>query len=544
QMIIFKIIILVVVLNLIRYFLIGLIEQPLILPYLFKQMEVNSEYFNISINDLDIEFSARDLNFNDDSGSRVIYGSSTGYVQFERYSNSIPLNTFNAASIVAYSYLTNYNSDPGELNTYYLNFKNIGSDDAKNLNISLSIPGIIYDANHFTIKNSNLSYYLETLAPYEEKTINFTFYVPNSISIKEISIIYYNPKNVQGGNSSKVKSIPNEVYVSAAVDYEAFFPFVRTLEINYNISNIDPLNNPLAIGDVFNLTVNLKNTSPNKFIIPDVSIIMNDQYNDLRKIDNQSLCFENIEYNEIVSSNINLKKTGWKGYFFPSINYIKGSEGKSIQIVNSHFQILGKINFSIIKSVNRDQIEKGDLIIVNIEVENTGNIVIEDIKVNDIISYSQSDFSLLDGKLINLIDSLEPNEKVNLNYTIKAKRQIITNLNPASIKFYYLLENEESSNNINIKIITPKITQFFYMFFPFIMVTLIFIVYIWQTRKYQRKKSEFERSERFIFELDSRETVFKIDHDLRERLTLLRNKYENKDFAHNKEIQTEKSDKG
>jgi len=42
----FKIIILVIILNLIRYFLIGIIEQPLILPYLFRQMEINSEYFN------------------------------------------------------------------------------------------------------------------------------------------------------------------------------------------------------------------------------------------------------------------------------------------------------------------------------------------------------------------------------------------------------------------------------------------------------------------------------------------------------------------
>ncbi|MFX1500054.1 MAG: COG1361 S-layer family protein [Promethearchaeota archaeon] len=511
---------------------------------LFRIICIDSEEFNITINDLDIEFSARDLNFNEDPGSRVVYSSSTGQVQFESHSNSILLNTFNAASIVAYSYLTDYNSNPGDLNTYNINLKNIGSDDAKNLNISLSIPGIIYDANHFVLKNSILSYYIENLAPYEEKTLNFTFYVPNSISIKDISILYYNPKNVQGGNSSRVRSITNEVYVSAVVDYKDFFPFVRTLDINYAISDINPINYPLAIGEVFNLTVNLNNTSPNNFIIPDVNIIINDQYNGLRKIENHSLYFENIEYNEIASFDINLKKTGWKGYFFPSINFIKGSEGKSIQIERSTFQILGEINFSIKKSLNRDQIEKGDLVIVNIEVENTGNIVIEDIKVNDIISYSQSDFSLLEGKLVNLIDSLEPNEKVNFNYTIKAKRQAFAKLNPASIKFYYLLENEVSSNSVNIKIITPKITQFFYLCFPILIVIATISLYIRQTRKYEKKKGEFERSERQIFELDSRETIFKVEHVLRESLTILRNKYEDKDFIVRKEIQTEKRDIG
>ena len=507
---------------------------------LFKIICTDSEQFNISINDLDIEFSTREINFNEDSGARVIYGSSTGHVQFERRSNSIPLNTFNAASIIAYSSLTEYNSKPGELNTYTINFKNIGSNDAKNLNISLSIPGIIDNKNYFTLKNSNLSYYLEKLSPSEEKTLSFTFYVPNSISIGEISIIYYNPENVQGGNSSKVISLTNEVYISAVVDYEDFSPFVRTIEIYYDNSDSNPVNNIPAIGDVFNLTVNLKNTSPNKFKIPDINVLMNDQYYDLRRINNHSLYFEDIAYNERISFHLNLKKIGWKGYFYPSINYIKGSEGKTIQISNSLFKILGEINFSIIKSVNKDQIENGDVITVNIEVENTGTIAIEDIKVNDMTSYSQSDFSLLEGKLVNLIDSLEPNEKVNINYTLKAKRRALVSLKPASIKFYYLLENEESSNNIMIKVITPKIRQFFYVFFPILIVFGVLVVYIWQIRKYKKKKSEFERFEMHIFELTSRETIFKVEHTLRERLNIFSNKYEDNNFEFAKDKQTDK----
>ncbi|NVM34096.1 MAG: hypothetical protein HWN81_00775 [Candidatus Lokiarchaeota archaeon] len=511
---------------------------------LFRIICINSEQFNISVNDLDIEFSTRDLNFNEDSGSRVIYGSSTGYVQFERRSNSIPLNTFNAASIVAYSYLVDYNSKPGELNAYYINFKNIGSNFAENLSISLSIPGIIDNKNHFTLQNSNLSYFLKKLAPSEEKTLNFTFYVPNSISISEISIIYYNPESVQGGNSSKVMSLTNEVYISAAVDYEDFSPFVRTIEIYYNNSDTNLINNIPTIGDVFNLTVNIKNTSPNKFKIPDINVLMQDQYYDLRRIDNHSLYFEDIAYNERISFHISLKKTGWKGYFYPSINYIEGSESNSIQISNSLFKILGEINFSIIKSVNRDQIENGDAIIVNIEVENTGTIVVEDIKVNDIISYSQSDFSLLEGKLVNLIDSLEPNEKVNINYSLKAKRQALVSLKPASIKFYYLQENEESSNIIIIKVITPKIRQFYYVFLPILIVFAVLVVYNWQIRKYKKKKREFERSEMLIFELSSRETIFKVEHTLRERLSVLSNKYENKyednSFEFNKDKQIDK----
>lgn len=507
---------------------------------LFKIMCIDSEQFNISINDLDIEFSTRDINFNNDSGSRVLYASSTSYVQFEKRSNSIPLNTFNAASIIAYSYLAKNYSNPGELNTYTINFKNIGSNIAENLSISLLIPGIMNEINNFTLQDSNLSYYLDKLAPFEEKTLNFTFYVPNSISISKTSIVYYNPEKIQGGNSSKIVSFTNEVYVSAPVDYKEYSPFIRTIEIYYNNSNSNPINEAPGIGDIFNLTVNLKNIGPIGFQIPDISVIMNDQFGDLRRFNDELLYFENITYNERIAFNITLQKIGWKGYFYPSINFIESSESRTIQISNSAFKILGEINFSIVKSVNKDQIEIGDVVIVNIEVENTGTIAINNFRVNDMISYSQSDFSLLTGKLVNLIISLEPNEKISINYTLKSKRQALVSLKSASIKFYYLLENKESSNIVTIKIITPKTRQLYYICLPILIVFVISTVYIWQSKKYKKKKSEFERSEMEIFQLSSRETIFKIDHTLRERLSIISRKDIEYNFDINKDKSTDK----
>ncbi|MFX1388398.1 MAG: hypothetical protein ACFE9M_14360, partial [Promethearchaeota archaeon] len=132
---------------------------------IIKIICTNSEQFNISLNDLDIEFSNRDINFIEDSGSRVLYGFLSGNVQCESFSNSIPLSTYDAASIIVHSYLENYSSRPGELNTYTINFKNIGSNSAKNITISLLVPGIIDNLNNFTLKDNNLTYFLKELAP-------------------------------------------------------------------------------------------------------------------------------------------------------------------------------------------------------------------------------------------------------------------------------------------------------------------------------------------------------------------------------------------
>jgi uncharacterized repeat protein (TIGR01451 family) len=505
---------------------------------LFKILSTDLEQFNISINDLDIEFSTRDINFNEDLGSRVVYGSSTGNVQFERRSNSILLSTYNATSIVATADLTNYSSKPGNLNTYTINFKNIGSNIAKNITISLLIPGIIDDNNNFTLQNSNLTYYLASLAPSEEKTVNFTFFVPNSISISELIISYHNPKNIEGGNSSRIFSLTNEVYISAPVDYEDLFPFVRTFEINYRSTYDAP-----AIGDIFNITISINNTSPNKFEIPDLKILMRDQFGDLKRVDNNTLYFENITYNDIKLFNISLKKIGWKGYYYPPINYFESSESKTLQISASSFKILGHINFSITKSVDKDQIEIGNVITVSLEVENTGTITIENIKINDMTSYSQSEFSLIEGKLVNFTDSLDPGEKRAFNYTIRGIRQAFVSLKPACIRFYYLQEKEALSNIVPIKVITPKFRQSFYIALPFLVVSLILIGYFWQVKKYKKKKREFQRSEMHIFELTSRETILKIEHTLRDRLSVLKNK-SNKKYDFDPDDQNYKSGGG
>ncbi|MFX1569702.1 MAG: hypothetical protein ACFFCV_15190 [Promethearchaeota archaeon] len=480
---------------------------------LFKIDCLDSDPFNISINNLDIEFSTRDINFNQDPGSRIVYSSSSGNVQFERYSNSIPLSTYNAASIIATSSLANYTSKPGELNKYTLSFKNIGSSIAQNVSISILVPGIIDNLSNFTIQNSNLTYYLAKLAPFEEKTLNFTFFVPNSISINTISISYNNPKNIEGGNSSKIISFTNEVYCSAPVDYNQFFPFVRLIKINLSSNEITP-----TIGEIFNLTVNIKNIGPKGFIIPDLNIPMNDQFGDLKRIENNTIQLENITYNGFKSFTLSLKKYGWKGYYYPPINYFESSEGRTLQICSSSSIILGIVNFSIVKHVNREQIEVGDTIVVYIEVENTGTINTGNVVINDIISYSQSDFSLIDGKLIYFINSLDPGESITLNYTLKAKRQSIVNLKPAVIKFYYFREIDYSSNIVFIKIITPKIRQFSYVALPILIAIGISVIYLWRIRRYKMRKVEFQRSEISIFKLSSRDTILKIEHTLRERL--------------------------
>ncbi|MFX1574566.1 MAG: BatD family protein [Promethearchaeota archaeon] len=501
--------------------------DPVNFTTLFKLYCSNSEQFNISIEDLDIEFSTRDININDDSGSRLIYGSKTGYVQMDRRSNSIPLSTFDMASVVATANLSRYSSRDGELNTYLLKLENIGSDTAKNINISATVPGIINNPNSFTLKQNNLTYFLSNLAPSENILLNFTFYTPNTRSIKDISISYENPENIQGGNSTKIMVLPNEVYVSAPIDYDKRYPFIRTIEIFYNNNSKLKSEDAPAIGTVFNLSVNIKNRGPFGFNLSDLQFSMNDQFGDLKRVENKTILCQNIAYNDTITFNITLEKLDWKGYYYPPINFFEGSETNTIQIYSSTSKLLGRINFSLSKRVDKEQVEIGERIIVTIELKNTGTISVNDVRINDMISYSQSEFALVKGNLINVTSELAAGETISFKYIIKAKKQAFVSLQPASISYYYLLKREENSNIINIKIITPQLYQSLFVIIPSFLAILIIILYIWRINKYKLKKSEYERTEIHFFDKSSRESILTGEHTLRERLRIISKELDN-----------------
>jgi len=477
----------------------------------------SSAPYNTSIDDFDIEYEMRDVNSITEQAARILFAPYSRISQINRRSGTSVLSTDNMTSIEAIASLSSYNSSPGEVNKYTLKLKNVGSQNAENISITFLIPGIIHDANDFTIGNNTLSYTLRYLNISEDKSLSFTFYTPNSGVISGSQIIYYNPEVIQNTNSSLLTTSSNQVYYSAPVNYDDKIPFVRTLKIYFNASNSTP-----DIHDSFNLTVNIENSDPSNSIISDLTLSLNDWYGNLVRIDNRSeLTFTNISHAEIISFNITLNKTDWNGYYYPAINFIRSSESRTMQISSSSHIVLGNISFSISKSVSSDQVEVGETIVVTISVKNTGTICVKNVKVKDGTSYSGTDFSLVSGKLINEISCLTPGETVIINYVIKAKVQKSVVLKEAYIDFYFLLKSNEISNQINIKIITPISIQLSYVLVPCIIALGIVIIFLWQSNKYKASKYEMKRHEMFVFQHGAKDSILKIEHTLRERLNVL-----------------------
>jgi hypothetical protein len=171
---------------------------------IIRMIGIDDQPFNISLNNLDIVFSERDVNDYKYPETRVRFSNLIGNIQYSIKSNSIHLSTSIMASVLAKANLTKFNGNPGEETSYTLSLENIGSDDAFNITINFLVPGIIKDSRSFIIKDNNLTYTIPILEPSQTKVINFSFYLPNTGIILSPKIQYSNPKTLRKGNKTSL----------------------------------------------------------------------------------------------------------------------------------------------------------------------------------------------------------------------------------------------------------------------------------------------------------------------------------------------------
>jgi uncharacterized repeat protein (TIGR01451 family) len=229
-------------------------------------------------------------------------------------------------------------------------------------------------------------------------------------------------------------------------------------------------------------------------------------------------------YNKSVSFNITIKKEDWKGYYYIPINFIEHNESRTIQLAYSDSIVLGVIQFSIIKSVDKNQIEIGDIITVSVNITNTGTICIKDVILSDILSFTSIEFSLIEGRLINDINFLQPDESAYYSYKIQAISQQIVEMKPSFIEYYYLMKIKEDSNQVEVKVIIPKTIQMFFIVIASSISIIVLGLYLNYAVKYKKRRYLTQRNELYLSKKGPRDSILKIDHTLIDRLNYLSRK--------------------
>jgi uncharacterized repeat protein (TIGR01451 family) len=306
------------------------------------------------------------------------------------------------------------------------------------------------------------------------------------------------------------------VYLTAPIDYFDRLPYVKIIEISYSSSNLAP-----SIDEELNLTIYVKNVGLEGLNVQNLTFSFSDQFGSLVPTNNSLIGTSSIPYNTTETLTLTLRKIGWKGYYFPSINYFSVSEQNTVQVASSKPIILGIVDFLITKTVDKNQVEIGDIIIVNISVTNIGNICAKNVTISDAASFTGIEFSLISGSLIHTIANMNPGGNVSFSYQIQARTQTLVELKPANIEYYYLGEIKVLSNIIEVKVAIPKLIIISFVLGPTLISLIILIIFIWRTRKYKAKKFELQRNELMLFKISRSEAVLKVENTLRDRFSLI-----------------------
>lgn len=478
----------------------------------FNLKIISNDAFNLSIDSIYVNFSFREIVPYLVLSAKVSYSSELGLVTYSATSNNLYLSTYNMSSILAIASLENYASYPGQENTYFVELTNIGSMNAENVYFSIPIPGIIKNKNSFQVKNGTITQKITEINPGQTIKLSFTFYSPNSINILNSTVVFKNQK-IMNESQSSLTIHSNDVYISAPIDYEKRYPFLHIIKINYSTNNTHP-----KLNDFINLSIQIENQGPANFDIPDILIEISDNIEGLKRLDNDTLDITDLSWKETKVISMIFQKTSYRGYYYPAINVIFGSESSTLRINTSIPIILGYIDFEIHKNVSEEQVINGKEIFVTVEVINIGNIAAQNVTLDDMNSFFQQQFYLTEGTLVHFIQVLEPGETFTFSYTIIGKEQGEHNLSAACIDYYYLIKRPVESNSIQMKIILDPNMQRLSIIIPCVVVLFFIGSYGFLKKRYRSNMLEKKRKEDEILNATKFTTILRHKESLNDSL--------------------------
>ncbi|MHA1819776.1 MAG: BatD family protein [Promethearchaeota archaeon] len=396
---------------------------------------------------------------------------------------------------------------PGEIRKFMLNLTNTGQISAANINITLPIPGKIYDPGNFTLVNNSLMFHISNMATATSmNNLYFKFYLPNSELISNI-YIEYDSQNKIYQNKSDYNIKLSQIFVSAPVNYNwnGKKPYLDVIKLNYtsDFPNADkPSGKAPEVDDNISVVLDVYNIGTTN--INNLYIALPKYVPGLNVTSGDILYLSSLDSGLKGTLNFQLKKTDWQGYYLPGIFLISGNTSRTLRFANNRPLILGYINISIYKTFSDYDIERNNIVRVTINITNSGNLMIKNVTISDIEGFPAEGFDLINGTINFLIPQLRPGDSINYTYCLIAKKQGSFEINAASAKYYYLYKNIYMGNGFTIKIRNNWLQNGFYLLGPAIGGIILTILLYWWKHRYDIEAAEFDRREEIMFGEDYR----------------------------------------
>ncbi len=448
----------------------------------------------LSIDDFNLNFTMLDTNGLDLGSARITYSTETSYNRFTIASNNALLTTRDAPSVVGQATLSKIFSYGGDLNTYSLRLVNNGTRTARNVNVTINIPGIIVNSGSFTLIGNTLNCSLGDIAAKAVvENIFFTFRTPNSLLVPQAWVVYDNFVDLLV-NENDFSTRANQVFLTAPIDYDTRLPFLHRLSYTLSANVTAP-----AIGDHVNVSISVQNAGTET--IREINLLWDTNLEGFTCLSGSSFKITNLlpGAGNARTLYVILNKTTYRGYFVPPMVALNGTESQTIRQSGPSPIILGLSSLRITRSASERQPEPGDIIMIVVNITNNGTIDMENILVNDINCFPQVGYTLNSGILVFSIAKLTPGESATFNYTVKAKNQGHYDLRPAEVTYFFIYKQTFESPTFTTVVKNPSYMLMLYFAVPLVVGLVCIAIYYRMQKTALKEDYELRRREELMF---------------------------------------------
>lgn len=400
----------------------------------------------------------------------------------------------------------------GQVKNLTVHIENKGVATARNVIISVPIPGIIQATGGFTVDGNYANITIPSLAPGAIATRGFTFTVPNSIRIPGMTVRYDNDTTIFA-NVSDFTVRANDLRIDAPVSFKAG-SIPQVLRVQAGMQLVNPATVP-QVGQSFgvNWSVAVSN-APAWFTSVSISTPETPHLDPASTA--ASVALGGTGTGSVVMS---WTKTTGKGYLVPPFMLEAGAMGALTRYVQPGALQVGTVSFTIEKTViaggipaaQQFSIIRDKKLVVVVTVRNTGTLPLGDWELQDPATrhgfmiadnrgFAQAGFTMTTGAIALANITLAPGASTSFNYTLSARR-VGTHALGNVVKEHYFVRRVVVESNAFEAIIEEKPELIAAYLGTGIGVLVVALVgSSWTRKKQQRAWEEFTRKDTMLLQ--------------------------------------------
>jgi hypothetical protein len=207
---------------------------------------------------------------------------------------------------------------------------------------------------------------------------------------------------------------------------------------------------------------------------------------------------------------LSYSKINFVGILLPPLHLNSSLEQNFTQPTQNNYLILGRFGLEISKDFKSMVVSHRTEFVVNVTVENTGNIAIGNFTIDDMRSYDAVGFTLENGLMLKNIPLLYPGESVSFHYTLRTlKKNGIYAMNPVLVKYYFVFKYVNENDISFIKVKEIYIQTILSILLPITIGVGVMIFTYKRKMKYSSEDFELERRESLLFGQSLRQIAWK-----------------------------------